>query len=139
MWSLLCGETSFDPPRRCSPLKWRSYSLLLWRRSVSFGVGVNYGGYRDAQAPPRHRVVDTIAEQGGDPSKINPVVPTQLIVDHSLAVEHPGFEENAFEKNRAAADRRNEDRFHFIQWTQPSLDNVAVITPGPGITHQTNL
>ena len=41
---------------------------------------------------------DAIAEQGGDPAKVNPVVPTQLIVDHSLAVEHAGFEENAFEK-----------------------------------------
>ncbi|MBJ3773863.1 hypothetical protein JEQ20_25735, partial [Klebsiella pneumoniae] len=55
---------------------------------------------------------DAIAEQGGDPSKVNPVVPTQLIVDHSLAVEAPGFDPDAFEKNRAIEDRRNEDRFH---------------------------
>ena len=82
---------------------------------------------------------DTIAEQGGDPSKINPVVPTQLIVDHSLAVEHPGFEENAFEKNRAVEDRRNEDRFHFINWTKTAFDNVDVIPPGNGIMHQINL
>ena len=82
---------------------------------------------------------DTIAEQGGDPSKVNPVVPTQLIVDHSLAVEHPGFEENAFEKNRAVEDRRNEDRFHFINWTKTAFDNVDVIPPGNGIMHQINL
>ena len=56
---------------------------------------------------------DAIADQGGDPAKVNPVVPTQLIVDHSLAVEYAGFEENAFEKNRAVEERRNEDRFHF--------------------------
>jgi len=48
---------------------------------------------------------DAIAEQGGDPSKVNPVVPTQLIVDHSLAVEAPGFDPEAFEKNRAIEDR----------------------------------
>ncbi|GAA6130302.1 Fe/S-dependent 2-methylisocitrate dehydratase AcnD [Halopseudomonas sabulinigri] len=82
---------------------------------------------------------DIIAEQGGDPSKVNPVVPTQLIVDHSLAVEHPGFEENAFEKNRAVEDRRNEDRFHFINWTKTAFDNVDVIPPGNGIMHQINL
>ncbi|MEE2603324.1 MAG: Fe/S-dependent 2-methylisocitrate dehydratase AcnD [Pseudomonadota bacterium] len=82
---------------------------------------------------------DTIAEQGGDPSKVNPVVPTQLIVDHSLAVEHPGFENNAFEKNRAVEERRNEDRFHFINWTKTAFDNVDVIPPGNGIMHQINL
>src|SRR5690606_7507855 len=60
---------------------------------------------------------DAIAEAGGDPAKVNPVVPTQLIVDHSLAVEAPGFDPEAFEKNRAIEDRRNEDRFHFIEWT----------------------
>jgi aconitate hydratase len=59
---------------------------------------------------------DAIAERGGDPAKVNPVVPTQLIVDHSLAVEHAGFEADAFDKNRAIEDRRNADRFHFIDW-----------------------
>lgn len=82
---------------------------------------------------------DAIAEKGGDPSKVNPVVPTQLIVDHSLAVEHAGFEEDAFEKNRAIEDRRNEDRFHFINWTKEAFQNVDVIPPGNGIMHQINL
>jgi aconitate hydratase len=82
---------------------------------------------------------DAIAEKGGDPSKVNPVVPTQLIVDHSLAVEHAGFEEDAFEKNRAIEDRRNEDRFHFINWTKTAFKNVDVIPPGNGIMHQINL
>ncbi|MFI2810058.1 Fe/S-dependent 2-methylisocitrate dehydratase AcnD [Microbulbifer sp. JSM ZJ756] len=82
---------------------------------------------------------DAIAEKGGDPAKVNPVVPTQLIVDHSLAVEHPGFEENAFEKNRAVEERRNEDRFHFINWTKTAFENVDVIPPGNGIMHQINL
>ena len=82
---------------------------------------------------------DAIAEQGGDPSQVNPVVPTQLIVDHSLAVEHGGFDPEAFEKNRAIEDRRNEDRFHFIEWTKTAFKNVDVIPAGNGIMHQINL
>ncbi|MCU1716305.1 Fe/S-dependent 2-methylisocitrate dehydratase AcnD [Pseudomonas sp. 5P_3.1_Bac2] len=82
---------------------------------------------------------DAIAEQGGDPSKVNPVVPTQLIVDHSLAVEFAGFDPQAFEKNRAVEERRNEDRFHFIEWTKTAFKNVDVIPAGNGIMHQINL
>ncbi|GEM75474.1 Fe/S-dependent 2-methylisocitrate dehydratase AcnD [Vibrio sagamiensis] len=82
---------------------------------------------------------DAIAEQGGDPSRVNPVVETQLIVDHSLAVEHAGFEADAFEKNRAIEERRNEDRFHFIEWCKRAFENVSVIPAGNGIMHQINL
>jgi aconitate hydratase len=82
---------------------------------------------------------DAIAEKGGDPAEVNPVVPTQLIVDHSLAVEYGGFDKDAFEKNRAIEDRRNEDRFHFINWTKKAFKNVDVIQPGNGIMHQINL
>ena len=82
---------------------------------------------------------DAIAEQGGDPAKVNPVVPTQLIVDHSLAVEHGGFDPEAFDKNRAIEERRNEDRFHFIEWTKTAFKNVDVIPAGNGIMHQINL
>jgi iron-sulfur-dependent 2-methylisocitrate dehydratase len=82
---------------------------------------------------------DAIAEQGGDPAMVNPVVPTQLVVDHSLAVECGGFDPDAFTKNRAIEDRRNEDRFHFINWTKKAFKNVDVIPPGNGILHQINL
>ncbi|PHJ40025.1 aconitate hydratase [Vibrio sp. PID23_8] len=82
---------------------------------------------------------DAIAEQGGDPSKVNPVVETQLIVDHSLAVEHAGFDPEAFDKNRAIEERRNEDRFHFIEWCKTAFENVSVIPAGNGIMHQINL
>jgi 2-methylcitrate dehydratase (2-methyl-trans-aconitate forming) len=82
---------------------------------------------------------DAIADQGGDPSKVNPVVPTQLIVDHSLSVECGGFDPDAFTKNRAIEDRRNEDRFHFIDWTKTAFKNVDVIPAGNGIMHQINL
>jgi len=82
---------------------------------------------------------DAIAAQGGDPAKVNPVVPVQLIVDHSLAVECGGYDPDAFAKNRAIEDRRNEDRFHFIDWTKKAFRNVDVIPPGNGIMHQINL
>lgn len=82
---------------------------------------------------------DAIADKGGDPAKVNPVVPVQLIVDHSLAVECGGYDPDAFAKNRAIEDRRNEDRFHFIDWTKQAFRNVDVIPPGNGIMHQINL
>ena len=82
---------------------------------------------------------DAIAERGGDPAAVNPVVPVQLIVDHSLAVECGGYDPDAFAKNRAIEDRRNEDRFHFIDWCKRSFKNVEVIPPGNGIMHQINL
>ncbi|MBB6093912.1 aconitate hydratase [Povalibacter uvarum] len=82
---------------------------------------------------------DAIAMKGGDPAKVNPVVPVQLIVDHSLAVEYGGYDKDAFAKNRAVEDRRNEDRFHFIEWTKKAFDNVDVIPAGNGIMHQINL
>ncbi|MFH0261295.1 Fe/S-dependent 2-methylisocitrate dehydratase AcnD [Vibrio barjaei] len=82
---------------------------------------------------------DAIANQGGDPASVNPVVETQLIVDHSLAVEHAGFDADAFEKNRAVEERRNEDRFHFIEWCKTAFENVSVVPAGNGIMHQINL
>ena len=82
---------------------------------------------------------DAIADMGGDPAQVNPVVPVQLIVDHSLAVECGGYDPDAFAKNRAIEDRRNEDRFHFIDWTKQAFKSVDVIPPGNGIMHQINL
>jgi iron-sulfur-dependent 2-methylisocitrate dehydratase len=82
---------------------------------------------------------DAIAKEGGDPAKVNPVVPVQLIVDHSLAVECGGFDPDAFKKNREIEERRNEDRFHFIEWTKNAFANVDVIPAGNGIMHQINL
>src|SRR5690554_6401789 len=82
---------------------------------------------------------DAIAAKGGDPSKVNPVVQTQLTVNHSLAVECGGFDPDAFQKNRNIEERRNEDRFHFINWTKTVFDNVDVIPAGNGIMHQINL
>ncbi|MGO1720463.1 MAG: aconitate hydratase AcnA, partial [Luteimonas sp.] len=82
---------------------------------------------------------DAIADAGGDPAQVNPVVPVQLIVDHSLAVECGGFDPEAFNRNREIENRRNADRFHFIDWTAEAFENVDVIPPGNGIMHQINL
>lgn len=131
--------------RRCDPAQLREALLQLIerKREVDFPwypvrvvchdiLGqtalVDLAGLRDA-----------IAQQGGDPAKVNPVVPTQLIVDHSLAVEYGGFDPEAFEKNRAIEDRRNADRFHFIEWCKTAFENVDVIPAGNGIMHQINL
>ncbi|MCO8165557.1 Fe/S-dependent 2-methylisocitrate dehydratase AcnD [Pseudomonas sp. 21LCFQ010] len=131
--------------RRCAPASLRASlsQLIERRRDLDFPwfparvvchdiLGqtalVDLAGLRDA-----------IADQGGDPARVNPVVPVQLIVDHSLAVECGGYDPQAFEKNRAIEDRRNEDRFHFIDWTKKAFKNVEVIPPGNGIMHQINL
>jgi len=82
---------------------------------------------------------EAVAKKGVNPQKINPVVPTQLIVDHSLAVECSGSNADAFKKNREIEDRRNAHRFDFINWTKRAFDNVDVIPPGNGIMHQINL
>lgn len=82
---------------------------------------------------------DAIAEQGGDPTQINPVVQTQLVVDHSLAVEFAGSDPDAFGKNRAIEERRNDDRFHFIEWAKKAFNNVDVVPQGNGILHQINI
>ena len=75
---------------------------------------------------------EAIAAQGGDPARVNPVVPVQLIVDHSLAVEAPGFDRDAFNKNRQIEDRRNADRFDFIEWTRLAAGKGAVAHPPDG-------
>lgn len=82
---------------------------------------------------------EAIAKRGGDAWKVNPVVPTQLIVDHSLAVEYGGYDPDAIEKNKEVELRRNEDRFHFIDWTRTAFENIDVIRAGNGIMHQINL
>ncbi|MDO8301132.1 Fe/S-dependent 2-methylisocitrate dehydratase AcnD [Lacisediminimonas sp.] len=82
---------------------------------------------------------DAIAAKGGDPTKVNPVVPSQLVVDHSLAVEFAGFDPDAFAKNRQIEERRNVDRFDFIQWSKKAFKNVDVIPQGNGILHQINI
>ena len=75
---------------------------------------------------------------GGDPKKINPLVPVDLVIDHSLQVEHFGHQE-AFEKNVEIEYERNEERYRFLKWGQKAFKNFRVVPPGTGIIHQVNL
>jgi len=81
---------------------------------------------------------DLVAEMGGDPKQINPVIPSVLTIDHSVIVEHYA-ESNAAEKNLDIDFKRNKERYEFIKWAQQSLDNFAVVPPGTGIIHQVNM
>ncbi|UZE26498.1 aconitate hydratase AcnA [Pseudomonas sp. B21-056] len=81
---------------------------------------------------------DVVAELGGDPKAMNPLIPAVLTVDHSVIVEHYA-EADAVEQNLDIDFRRNSERYCFIKWAQRSLDNFGVIPPGTGIIHQMNM
>ncbi|MFL9912036.1 aconitate hydratase AcnA [Paraburkholderia sp. RL17-337-BIB-A] len=82
---------------------------------------------------------DAIAESGGDPRTINPVVPTQLVVDHSLNVEIDGSDPEAMSKNMAIEQQKNAERFEFLGWCKQAFSNLDVLMPGNGILHQVNI
>ena len=82
---------------------------------------------------------DAVAEAGGDPRQVNPVVPTQLVVDHSLNVEVGGMHADAMAQNMAIEQRKNAERFEFLAWARRAFENVDVVMPGNGILHQINL
>ncbi|GGJ86632.1 aconitate hydratase AcnA [Pseudomonas matsuisoli] len=81
---------------------------------------------------------DRVAELGGDPQQVNPVIPAVLTIDHSVIVERYA-EADAVEENLDIDFRRNSERYRFIKWAQKSLDNFKVIPPGTGIIHQMNM
>ena len=81
---------------------------------------------------------DVVAELGGDPSAMNPLIPAVLTIDHSVIVERFA-EADAVEQNLDIDFRRNSERYRFIKWAQKSLDNFGVIPPGTGIIHQMNM
>ena len=82
---------------------------------------------------------DAVAEAGGDPASVNPAVPTQLVVDHSLNVDVGGMVADALSSNMSIEQRKNAERFEFLAWAQKALSNVGVVMPGNGILHQINL
>ena len=82
---------------------------------------------------------DAVAEAGGDPSAINPVVPTHLVVDHSLNVEVAGTDPEAMAKNMAIEKDKNAERFEFLAWCKRAFTNLDVLMPGNGILHQVNI
>jgi len=81
---------------------------------------------------------DAMKNLGGDPKKINPQVPVDLIIDHSVAVTFYG-NNAAFKKNVEEEYRQNQERYKFLKWAQRSFDNFSVVPPGTGICHQVNL
>lgn len=82
---------------------------------------------------------EAVAGSGGDPSTVNPVVPTLLVVDHSLNVEVGGMVPNAMAENMAIEQRKNAERFEFLAWAKKAFKNVDIVMPGNGILHQINL
>ncbi|AMM18552.1 Fe/S-dependent 2-methylisocitrate dehydratase AcnD (plasmid) [Burkholderia sp. PAMC 28687] len=82
---------------------------------------------------------DAVAEAGGDPTTINPVVPTHLVVDHSLNVEVAGTDPEAMAKNMAIERSKNAERFEFLAWCKQAFSNLDVLMPGNGIVHQVNI
>jgi len=81
---------------------------------------------------------DALADAGGDGSKINPLVPVDLIIDHSVMVDHYGSSDS-FGKNVDIEFRRNQERYRFLKWGQNAFYNFRVVPPGTGIIHQVNL
>src|SRR6476661_4072486 len=81
---------------------------------------------------------DAMKHLGGDPKKINPQVPVDLVIDHSVAVTFFGNNQ-AFKKNVDEEYRQNQERYKFLKWAQRSFDNFSVVPPGTGICHQVNL
>ena len=81
---------------------------------------------------------DAVAALGGDPSRVNPVIPVDLVIDHSVTVEHHASPDAA-RLNLEIDFRRNAERYRFVRWAQQSLSNFRVMPPGSGILHQINL
>jgi len=79
-----------------------------------------------------------LAELGGDPQKVNPVVPVDLVIDHSVQVDYYGSPE-AYRLNAAEEFKRNQERYEFLHWAQQAFDNFRVVPPASGIVHQVNL
>ena len=81
---------------------------------------------------------DAMADMGGDPAKINPLVPAELVIDHSVQVDAFGTRD-AFASNAEREFERNQERYAFLRWGQDAFDNFAVVPPDTGIVHQVNL
>ncbi|MCK5444514.1 MAG: aconitate hydratase, partial [Rhodospirillaceae bacterium] len=81
---------------------------------------------------------DAMQAVGGDPKKINPLSPVDLVIDHSVMIDFSGTDD-ALEKNEAMEFKRNRERYEFLRWGQGAFDNFRVVPPGTGICHQVNV
>ena len=81
---------------------------------------------------------DAMKAMGGDANKINPLVPAELVIDHSVQVDEFGTT-HAFERNAELEFERNQERYSFLRWGQTAFNNFKVVPPDTGIVHQVNL
>jgi len=79
-----------------------------------------------------------VARKGKNPQAINPLIPVDLIIDHSVQVDYFGTE-YSYKRNMDEEYKRNTERYQFLKWAQKSFDNLSVVPPGMGICHQVNL
>ena len=82
---------------------------------------------------------DAMVALGGDPKKVNPLVPVDLVIDHSVQVDFSGRYADASTRNLEIEYARNQERYEFLKWGQLNLDNFRAVPPGRGIVHQVNL
>ena len=102
-----------------------------WRDNYSSRPYVSGGSYDD-YGPAYSYGVDNYAKMGGDPGRINPLQPVELVIDHSVAVTFFGNNQ-AFKKNVDEEYRQNQERYKFLKWAQRSFDNFSVVPPGTGV------
>jgi aconitate hydratase len=81
---------------------------------------------------------EAVAELGGDPKRINPLAPAELVIDHSVQIDVAGSAD-AFERNVEFEYNRNGERYQFLRWGQTAFDDFKVVPPGTGIVHQVNI
>ena len=81
---------------------------------------------------------DAVKRLGGDTSKINPLCPVDLVIDHSVQVDYAG-DKDSLAKNEKLEFERNKERFEFLKWGSQAFDNFSIVPPGSGIVHQVNL
>jgi aconitate hydratase len=121
-------------------------AIVDWQKDPTGGVEIQYRPARvllqDFTGVPcvvdLAAMRDAIAKLGGDTSKINPLVPVNLVIDHSVMVDEFGHAK-AFEENVEIEYQRNIERYDFLKWGSKSLDNFYAVPPGTGICHQVNL
>lgn len=122
-WSLLKGdanhqtdtEVSFKPAR------------VILQDFTGVPAVVDFAAMRDA-----------VLQLGGDPNRINPICPSDLVIDHSVQVDY-AREVDAVTKNQNLEFERNKERFTFLKWGAKAFDNMLIVPPGSGIVHQVNL
>ena len=81
---------------------------------------------------------EAVADLGGDPEKINPLAPAEMVIDHSVQIDSFGLS-SSLERNKDLEYRRNAERYQFLRWGQGAFSNFRVVPPGTGIVHQVNI